>query len=83
MLSQELLHWEMPLVAGGYADQPLGYMNDLRAVRNYLEAVRLRAEERADGDTITTPTPGWAWRLLQAVDEAEVALEDEADAASD
>ena len=83
MLSQELNHWEMPLIAGGYADQPLGYMNDLRAVRNYLEAVRLRAEERADGDTILNPAPSWAWLLLRAVDEAEAALEDEADAVSD
>lgn len=59
-------------MAGGYADQPLGYLNDVMTVRGYLKARQAVESEYRNQDGVTVNPASPAARLLLEAVEAEV-----------
>ena len=68
----------MPLVAGGLAQQPMGYLADVMRVRHYSRAKEaVDREEWKDGE-LRYPAPAWAHLTVGpvlALVEEERALE--------
>jgi hypothetical protein len=73
ILSRQLEDFGLPLIAGGYVDQPLGYLQDVGRVRTYLRAIDLMDLQREVDGALVNPAPPWAFRLTQAVAEATAA----------
>jgi hypothetical protein len=68
VLSRQLQAFgDLPLVAGGFADQPQGYLRDVQLVRSYE-----RAKELCDAATSEKPSPRWASALVSPVQDAYV-----------
>lgn len=65
------------LVAGGLADQPVGYLNDVMRVRAYA-----RAKDDVESATDTRPPQAWATAMVQPVLE-RILLGDEEDTDED
>lgn len=67
-------------MAGGLADQPTGYLNDVMQARSYSRAYEAVERERTSGSDDTgqprLPAPEWAWTLYGEV-ELAMAAEDE------
>ena len=70
MLARQLEEFGVPLLAGGLADQPLGYLADVLKVRSYLRAREAVALQRTVEGEVVNPAPPQAERLLAQVDAA-------------
>ncbi len=73
VLSRQLEEFGVPLLPGGLANQPMGYLADVMRVRSYARSKEAVDRERKGGTNDDgaprMPAPAWAWRDVLEVEQ--------------